>query len=305
MVRTPRPVELDGPIRTSRAAEFGVSARRVRASDAQHPFHGVTAFGLDLDDLRTRCEAFLPMLLPGQVFSHLTVLALAGCPLPESVSSEIHVSVLFPRTPPRGRGVRGHSLRRLEAVEEGGLPVVPLPIAWRQSAAMLGPVELVVAGDHLVTGPRTGRGRRGLARVTIEELQAVLREHQRSPGHAPARWALSRIRCGVDSRRETFLRLLLVDGGLPEPAVDVPVATAIGLLHADLGYPELKIALEYEGDGHRTDREQWQYDVRRREAMEAAGWTVIRVVAADLWEFRAALVARVRTILERRASLSL
>src|SRR5690606_1694104 len=125
MVRTPRPVELDGPIRTSRAAEFGVSARRVRASDAQHPFHGVTAFGLDLDDLRTRCEAFLPMLLPGQVFSHLTVLALAGCPLPESVSSEIHVSVLFPRTPPRRRGVRGHSLRRLEAVELGGLPVVP------------------------------------------------------------------------------------------------------------------------------------------------------------------------------------
>src|SRR5690606_12016742 len=98
MVRTPRPVHLPASIRTSTAGSFGISPRRVRAADAQHPFYGVTAFGLDLDDVRTRCEAFLPNLLPGQVFSHTTALALAGCPLPNRVEADLHVSVVFPRT---------------------------------------------------------------------------------------------------------------------------------------------------------------------------------------------------------------
>lgn len=305
MARTPAPVLFTGATRTSRAGELGISPRRVRAADAQHPFHAITAFGLDLDDVRARCEAFVPNLLPGQVFSHTTALALAGCPLPDSNSADLHVAVLFPRTPPRGRGVHGHSLRRLEAVEEHGLPVVPLALAWRQSAVLLDALDLVVAGDHLVTGARERRGGpRRPARVQIDDLSAAALELHRSPGRGRARWALPRIRSGVDSRPETLARLILVGAGVPEPAVDVAVPTAIGLLHADLGYPALKIAIEYEGDGHRTDRDQWQYDIRRREAMEAAGWTVIRVVADDLFRFRALFVARVRALIERRAALS-
>src|SRR5690606_35632822 len=50
----------------------------------------------------------------------------------------------------------------------------------------------------------------------------------------------------------------------------------------DLAYPELKIAIEYDGDGHRSDREQWRRDIRRQRELERRGWIVIHLTQADL-----------------------
>lgn len=87
---------------------------------------------------------------------------------------------------------------------------------------------------------------------------------------------------------------------LPEPATDCPIEVAGGrILHSDLGYPDARIALEYEGDEHRTNRRRWMRDIRRRELMEDAGWRVIRVVQADL-DDPAALIARIRRLLAAR-----
>ena len=71
-------------------------------------------------------------------------------------------------------------------------------------------------------------------------------------------------------------------------------------MHPDLAYPRERIAFEYEGDVHRTDRATWMRDLTRRERMEAAGWRVIRVTAADVFAHPDALVARVRRILASR-----
>jgi very-short-patch-repair endonuclease len=84
---------------------------------------------------------------------------------------------------------------------------------------------------------------------------------------------------------------------IPEPITDCPILVASGLvLHSDLGYPAARIALEYEGDQHRTDRKRWMDDIRRRELMEDAGWRVVRVTQADL-DDPTALVARLRRLL--------
>lgn len=54
-------------------------------------------------------------------------------------------------------------------------------------------------------------------------------------------------------------------------------------LHADLGYPRLRIAIDYEGAYHfENGTEQARRDVERYEAMVAAGWRVLRVTALDL-----------------------
>ena len=69
-------------------------------------------------------------------------------------------------------------------------------------------------------------------------------------------------------------------------------------------WPEWRILLEYEGDGHRTDRAAWQRDIRRKRDFEAAGWVVIRVTSDDLFVDRAGFIARVRefvAIAEARA----
>jgi len=48
-----------------------------------------------------------------------------------------------------------------------------------------------------------------------------------------------------------------------------------------MGWPDMKIALEYEGDHHRNDRWQFNRDITRTEELQELGWTVIRVIAAD------------------------
>jgi very-short-patch-repair endonuclease len=49
----------------------------------------------------------------------------------------------------------------------------------------------------------------------------------------------------------------------------------------DMGWEEFKVAAEYDGDQHRTDRRQYVKDVRCQEKVQRLGWIVVRVVAED------------------------
>jgi len=96
-----------------------------------------------------------------------------------------------------------------------------------------------------------------------------------------------------------------VHAGLPEPVVAHPVRVAGGLmLHPDLAYPEQRIAIEYEGDGHRTDASQWRRDVERVELLWAAGWRVIRVTADHLFRESRELVHRIASALGATRALT-
>lgn len=44
-----------------------------------------------------------------------------------------------------------------------------------------------------------------------------------------------------------------------------------------MGYPSIRLAIEYEGDHHRSSPTQFAEDNRRISALQAEGWTVIRV----------------------------
>jgi len=44
-----------------------------------------------------------------------------------------------------------------------------------------------------------------------------------------------------------------------------------------MGWEDLKIAVEYDGDHHRTDRGQFARDITRLEELAHLGWRVIRV----------------------------
>jgi len=82
---------------------------------------------------------------------------------------------------------------------------------------------------------------------------------------------------------ESRLRLLILAAGFSEPETSCPVPVAGEILHADLGYRELKIAIEYEGSYHfEGGAEQARRDIARHEAMRAAGWNVLLVTALDM-----------------------
>jgi very-short-patch-repair endonuclease len=126
-----------------------------------------------------------------------------------------------------------------------------------------------------------------LARATLFNVADAQVLANRYKGHRNvrrARRALTLIDAGAESPRETWLRLLLIDAGYPRPQTQIPVYGEYGELVAllDLGWEDVKIALEYEGDHHRTDRRQFHRDIARYEALPDLGWITVRVTAEDM-----------------------
>ena len=269
----------------------------------QHPFTGVSSLGLDLDTVVDLCRAYEPLLRTGEAFSHATAALLYGAPLPASHASASPLHITSPTvTRSRTAGTVGHrSTGRVPINLRFGLPVTAPALTWMQLAATLGPDDLTAVGDFLVTGALHGRVSEGPL-ATIEELAEALEQRIGCRGARGARWALERVRVGPASRTETLLRLVIVAAGLPEPVIGPPVVVADGTLtlHPDLAYPELKIAIEYEGAGHR-DAGRWERDIERRELFEDAGWRVIRVTRQALFDEPEQLIARIRRVRTARS----
>jgi hypothetical protein len=142
-----------------------------------------------------------------------------------------------------------------------------------------------------------------LARATDIKAADVELLAQRYPGRrgiARARLAISLFDRGAQSPKETWLRLVLVQAGLPRPQTQIPVFDEFGsaIAYLDMGWEDVKVAVEYDGDHHRSDRSQYNWDIRRSERLQHQGWILIRVVAGDR---PADIVRRVRTALSTRA----
>jgi len=298
------PLPRGAAIRTSASAVFDTTRARLRARRVQHPFTGVSSLGLDLDEIVDACRAYEPLLRPGEAFSHTTAALLYGAPLPPGHRSVLPLHVLSPDvTRPRSAGTVGHRSERVAPlVLRFGLPVVAPATTWMHLAAVLRREDLTAVGDFLVTGVRHGRGHEGPL-VRVEDLALVLDGNAGCRGARGARWALDRIRIGPASRTETLLRLLIVAAGLPEPVIGaaVPVAGGSLVLHPDLAYPDLRIAIEYEGDDHR-DARRWERDIERRELFEDAGWRVIRVTRQALFDEPDQLIDRIRRARHARSN---
>lgn len=83
---------------------------------------------------------------------------------------------------------------------------------------------------------------------------------------------------GAASPRESWLRVILVEGGLPRPTTQIRVELG-GDRYArlDLGWADFKVAVEYDGQEHHTSLTDQQRDVDRREELRRRGWRVIAV----------------------------
>lgn len=154
-----------------------------------------------------------------------------------------------------------------------------------------------LAGLSVTTPERTAFdiGRRGPVRLAVARLDALARathlrvddvglladRHRRARGLRQLETALDLVDSGAESPRESYLRLLLIDAGLPRPQTQMPVVAADKTYYLDMGWQEYMVAVEYDGDQHRVDRWQYVHDIKRLETLERLGWLVIRVVAED------------------------
>ncbi|BBX23631.1 hypothetical protein MTER_30420 [Mycolicibacter terrae] len=180
-------------------------------------------------------------------------------------------------------------------------------LIWRNARAPHGVktrADLILDGEsqHLAgvvatTPERTAfdLGRRGPLRQAVARLDALANathfkiddvaqlasRHRHTRGLRQLEAALYLVDAGAQSPKETWLRLLLSDAGFPRPTTQIPVLGPDGYpkYFLDMGWQDIMLAVEYDGDQHRTDRSQFVKDVERLEYIRQAGWTHVTVLA--------------------------
>jgi hypothetical protein len=133
---------------------------------------------------------------------------------------------------------------------------------------------------------------------SVEDVLLLAKRYQGARGLRQLRAVLPLVDGGAASPKETWLRLLLITAELPTPTTQIPVHEnwqLVGVL--DMGWEKYKMAVEYDGDHHRTNRRQYAKDQWRLRKLEALGWVVLRVIADD---DPGDVVRRVRAALARR-----
>lgn len=135
--------------------------------------------------------------------------------------------------------------------------------------------------------------------IKAADLELLARRYAGRRGIARARRAADLFDAGAQSPKESWLRVVLIEAGLPRPQTQIEVLDEFGGVFAylDMGWKDVKVAVEYDGEQHRSSRRQYTWDVRRLEMLERRGWIIIRVVAGDR---PAEIIARVRAARARR-----
>ncbi|MEX1078175.1 MAG: DUF559 domain-containing protein [Homoserinimonas sp.] len=185
--------------------------------------------------------------------------------------------------------MRAESLRML-----GGLRACSPELVWCQLATILSLPDLVAAGDYLIhwRQPRTTRA----------FLSEVVRENPGRRGKVALRLALELLNDRSESRKESQLRVVLVQARLDGLVANLEVRTSGGWdYRGDLAFPKQKVIVEYQSDYHR-DPAQFRADMTRISRLEADGWFVIQVNADDLRN-PLELVQRIRQVLASRQDL--
>jgi hypothetical protein len=131
--------------------------------------------------------------------------------------------------------------------------------------------------------------------VKPAEVERLARRHPGIRGLVQLRQVLALMDGGAESPQETRTRLLLVRSGLPKPETQIRVTDRFNYPFArlDMGYRELKVAIEFDGAQHWTDPAQRTADIDRHAELSALGWLIVRV-SSDLLRYRPeAIVVRV------------
>jgi very-short-patch-repair endonuclease len=266
-----------------------VTRRELRGPAFQRLFHDVYACAEVPVTHELRAVAAAGVLVPGAVVTGRSAAVLWGVQAAER-DDDVELTV-----PPgsvvcsaAGIRVRRRTLDPDQVTARRGTRVTTGE-ATAIDLARDGPLdEAVILIDRLVAERATS-----LAWIRSAASQASGR------GCRQVREAAARADGLAGSPQETRLRLLLHRSSLPRPVAQFEVRDAAGFVgRVDFAWPEVKVAVEYEGRWHGQSQQQVAKDRRRLNRLSAAGWIVVFVTAEDLFR-PAALLARIAAALTR------
>lgn len=292
MARPPRRASLDPrqPFTRAEALAAGLTAAQLRSSRFRRLFRGVYVEASAPSTPRQRVLGALRLFDDTAWASHASAARLYDLPIP--TLPDEHVSVPQAKHRRHHPGVRTHVGNPVHLVVRDGVRVSRELQTFVELAELVGLVDLVVVGDHLLR-------RRGFTHEQLTSFCA--RSRHRAAG--AARQAAAHVRAEVDSPMETRLRMLLVLAGLPEPAVNLRIRAADGelLRRHDLAYTAARVLIEYDGRLHVERIQQWEPDLHRREASDDGGWRTLVVTSSGIYRDPGRTLDRVhRVLLARR-----
>jgi hypothetical protein len=190
------------------------------------------------------------------------------------------------RRPPEGIETWSDQCAADEIESSGGV-VVTTPARTALDIACHYPLDHAVAAID------------ALARATklkMADVEMLAGRHRGRRGIRSALEVLDLVDAGAESPQETRVRLLLIRAGFPRPETQVPVYDEHGQLVAelDLGWRDVMVGVDYEGEHHRKSRRQLDRDIRRHDLVTELGWNDVRVTAEDTDGSIVGRVARAR-----------
>ncbi|BBY45741.1 hypothetical protein MCEL_40360 [Mycolicibacterium celeriflavum] len=138
--------------------------------------------------------------------------------------------------------------------------------------------------------------------LKLSDVDALIERHHGARGIVQLRDVVDLADTGAESPQETRTRLVLTDAGLRPSHTQINVYDGyrahVGRI--DMGWPEWKVGVEYDGEQHWTDPAIRAADIERQAKLEALGWRIIRV-SAEMLRYRSYAIVK-RTIAALRAA---
>lgn len=235
-------------------------------------------------DFVQRCVDESNLLRQRLLFGMTTSLALQSIPLPDRC--DLDTTVLHTTSSTGGKRVRAKAATCVPHVWKcmedesvvrirSNVYALELRHTWAQLSSHVPLDDLVAMGESILAVGNS-----------LAEFSEFLDRMPYFKGKPACRAALSLMMPGVRSPMESKAMLTLRRHGVPCPVPNYAVPGAVfesGVeMTLDLAWPEAKVAVEYDGDHHRTDRRQWRRDVDKRSYLRTRDWLITEITADNL-----------------------
>lgn len=289
----------DGPFTRADLTTLGRSEadlrRAARAGEIRPLLRGVFAPSRLEETLDLRTAAVAKVVRPHHVVTDRTAAWVHGV--------DVHAYAEHDGLPPiEACALRGHEPTTLPSVDGRNRDLRPTDVMRVAGIAVTTPLRTALDLGCCLRRREAFAALCAIARahgLTRDDYRRALPRYRRRRGVVQLRELVALVEPRIESQREAWCFLAIVDAGLdaPEPQVWIE-SDGIPTYRLDLAYRRRRVCVEYDGDeGHSTPAQR-AHDEERRQWLRDHGWTVIVVRkgdftgdAPDRWlrELRAAL----------------
>ncbi|GAA4237897.1 DUF559 domain-containing protein [Actinomadura meridiana] len=240
----------------------------------------------------TARAAALSNLLPGEaVIARRTAAWIWGLDIlpPGTDQADWNVDLI---TPDKSEPITAETaeLNEEHITRKSGIRMTSLPRTALDCARWLPRYDAVAALDQFL--------RRG---VSTDDLTTMSRTLPGYRGNKRLREIIRLSDQGAASPAESWTRMALLTAGFPRPQTQVPVMGPSGRWHyIDLGYPDHRVGLEYDGERHHTGPRVRAHDTSRRTWLtKEMGWEILPITKDFLYHPAPYLEALLTALLHR------